>query len=262
MPPQTDYFDLTGKKAMVIGAETPAGGALARAYAQAGADVALCALTADEAVMRARAVKRDIEAMGRKATEYVMDVMLGKNVQVTTRQVAKEMGGLDIVASAPDLFVAKPIEKTTDMELARVMQVNFSSQFFIVRTAAEEFRRDHRPGRITLVTSVLGERSMIDTAAYASAHGAVYNLVRAAGHELASENITLNAISLGWMDYMDDRIDRSDEDGQRALRFPMLRRAGRAEEIGPTAVWLASEFGSAFITGQIIPVDGGLLQHQ
>lgn len=262
MPPQTDYFDLTGKKAMVVGAEFPAGAAIARAYAQAGADVALCALTADEAVMRARAVKREIEAMGRRAPEYVMDVTLGKNVQVTTRQVAKEMGGLDIVVSAPDLFMAKPIEKTSDTELARVMQVNFASQFFIVRTAAEEFRRDHRPGRIVLVTSVLGERSMLDTAAYAAAHGAVYNLVRAAGHELAREGITVNAISLGWMDWMDDRIDRESEDGQRALRFPMLRRAGRADEVGGTAVWLAAEQASAFITGQIIPVDGGLLQHQ
>jgi NAD(P)-dependent dehydrogenase (short-subunit alcohol dehydrogenase family) len=262
MPPQTDYFDLTGKKAMVVGAEFPAGAAIARAYAQAGADVALCALTADEAVMRARTVKREIEAMGRRAPEYVMDVTLGKNVQVTTRQVAKEMGGLDIVASAPDLFMAKPIEKTSDTELARVMQVNFASQFFIVRTAAEEFRRDHRPGRILLVTNVLGERSMLDTAAYAAAHGAVYNLVRAAGHELAREGITVNAISLGWMDWMDDRIDRESEDGQRALRFPMLRRAGRADEVGGTAVWLAAEHASAFITGQIIPVDGGLLQHQ
>ena len=54
MPPQTDYFDLTGKKAMVVGAEFPAGAAIARAYAEAGADVALCALTADDAVMRAR----------------------------------------------------------------------------------------------------------------------------------------------------------------------------------------------------------------
>ena len=261
MPPQTDYFDLTGKKAMVVGAEFPAGAAIARAYAQAGADVALCALTADDAVMRARAVKRDIEAMGRKVAEYVMDVTLGKNVQVTTRQVAKEMGGLDIVASAPDLFLAKPIEKTSDTELARVMQVNFASQFFLVRTAAEEFRRDKRPGRIVLVTSVLGERSMLDTTAYAAAHGAVHNLVRAAGHELASEGITVNAISLGWMDWMDDRIDES-EDGKRALRFPMLRRAGHADEVGGTAVWLAAEHASSFITGQIIPIEGGLLQHQ
>lgn len=262
MPQQTNYFDLTGKKAMVVGAEHPAGAAIARAYAEAGADVALCALTEDDAVIRAGAVRRDIEALGRHAVQYVMDVTLSENVQATTRQVAEELGGLDIVASAPDLFLATPIEKTTDMELARVMQANFASQFFLVRAAAQQFRRDHRAGRITLVTSVLGERSMLDTAAYASAHGAVQSLVRAAAHELAAEQITLNAISLGWMDYMDDRINLADENGKRALRFPMLRRAGRAQEIGPTAVWLASPFGAAFVTGQIIPIDGGLLQHQ
>ena len=262
LPESAAYFDLTGKTAMVVGAEFPAGAVIARAYAEAGADVALCALTADEAVMRARKVKREIEAMGRRAAEYVMDVTLGRNVQVTTRQVAKEMGGLDIVASAPDLFLAKPIEQTSDMELARVMQMNFASQFFIVRTAAQEFRRDHRSGRILLVTSVLGQRSMIDTAAYASAHGAVHNLVRAAAHELAAEGITLNAIALGWMDYMDDRLAGESEDGQRARRFAMLRRPGRAEEIGPTAVWLANATASSFVTGQIIPIDGGLLQHQ
>lgn len=262
MPPQTDYFDLTGKKAMVVGAEFPAGAAIARAYAAAGADVALCALTADDAVMRARAVRREIEAMGRSATEYVMDVTLGKNVQVTTRQVSRELGGLDIVASAPDLFLAKPIERTTDTELARVIQMNFSAQYFVVRSAADEFRRDHRAGRIVLVTSVLGERSMINTTAYAAAHGAVHNLVRAASHELARDGITLNGIALGWMDYMTDRIDGEDENGKRAMRFPLLRRLGTADDIGGTAVWLSTPFGVGYLTGQVIPVDGGLLQHQ
>ena len=259
--PKTSYFDLTGHKAMVVGAENPAGAAIARAYAEAGADVALCVLTADDAVLRARAVKRDIEAMGRRATEYVMDVTLGKNVQVTTRQVVKELGGLDIVASAPDLFLAKPIEKTTNTELAKVLAVNFSSQFFLVRTAAEEFRRQRRPGRIVLVTSVLGERGLANVAAYASAHGAVHELVRAAAVELAGEQIMVNGIALGWMEWMDDRIDPNDDEAQRAVRFTIMRRRGTPEEVGPLAVYLSSESATGYITGQIFSVDGGLLQH-
>ena len=255
-------FSLAGKKTMVIGAETPAGGAIARAYAEAGADVALCALTADDAVMRARAVKRDIEAMGRTATEYVMDVTLGKNVQVTTRQIVKELGGLDAVASAPDLFLAKPIGTTTDMELARVLAMNFSSQFFVVRTAAEEFRRAGRPGRIVLVSSVLHERGMMDVAAYSAAHGAVASLVRSAGHELAHEHITVNAIALGWMDWMDDRLTPADENAGRARRFPMLHRLGRAEDVGPLALLLSGEESAPYITGQVLALDGGLTQHQ
>src|SRR5690606_20055394 len=197
MPSRTRYFDLTGKRAMVIGADNPAGGAIARAYAEAGADVALCALTPDEAVMRARAARRDIEAMGRRAPEYIMDVTLGKNVQVTTRQIVKELGGLDLLAVAPDAFLAKPIEKTTDTDLARVMQVNFNAHFFAIRSAAEEFRRREQPGRIVCVTSVLGERGLPNTAAYGAAHGAVHNLVRAAAQELAADRIMVNGIALG-----------------------------------------------------------------
>ncbi len=260
--PLEHRFSLAGKKTMVIGAETPAGGAIARAYAEAGADVALCALTADDAVLKARAVKRDIEAMGRTATEYVMDVTLGKNVQVTTRQIAKELGGLDAVASAPDLFLAKPIEKISDSELQRVMQMNFTSQFFVVRTAVEEFRRAKAPGRIVLVTSVLHERGMMNVSAYSAAAGAVASLIRSAGHELSHENITVNGIGLGWMDWMDDRLTPGDENADRARRFPMLRRMGTAEDLGGLAVLLSAEESAPYITGQVLAVDGGLTQHQ
>ncbi|MSQ42414.1 MAG: SDR family oxidoreductase [Dehalococcoidia bacterium] len=246
-------IDLSGRKAMVVGAEHPAAGAIARAYAAAGADVALCVLTADDAVLRARAVRRDIEAMGRRAIEYVMDVTLGKNVEVTTRQVVKELGGLDIVASAPDLFLARPIARITNSELARVLAVNFSSQFFVVRAVVEEFRRARRPGRIVLVTSVLGERAVADVTAYAAAHGAVRSLVRAAALEVAGEGITVNAIALGWMEGMDGRIDPDD---------PHAQRAGRPEDVGPLAVYLSSETAAGDVTGQVFTIDGGLPPHQ
>ncbi len=258
---KSSFFDLEGKRALVIGAEHPHGAAIARAYAEAGADVALAALTADEAVMRARDVKRGIEALGRQAPTYVMDVMLGKNVEVTMRQIVKELGGIDIVASCPDLFLAKPIERTSDTEVARVMQANFTSQYFIVRHAVEEFRRQKREGRIVLTTSVLGERGLPNTTAYAAAAGAVINLVRSAAVEVAADGIQVNGIALGWMDWMTDRIRPDDEEAQRAVRFTAMRRTGRADEVGPLAVYLSSERATRYITGQIFPVDGGLLQH-
>lgn len=258
---KSPFFDLAGKRALVIGAEHPHGAAIARAYAEAGADVALAALTADEAVVRARAVKREVEAMGRSASTYVMDVMLGKNVEVTMRQIVKEMGGLDIVASCPDLFLAKPIERTSDTELARVMQANFTAQYFVVRHATQEFRRQQQPGRIVLTTSVLGERGLPDTTAYAAAAGAVVNLVRSSAVEVAADGIRVNGIALGWMDWMLDRIRPDDEEAQRAVRFTAMRRQGRADEVGPLAVYLSSERATRYITGQIFPVDGGLLQH-
>lgn len=249
---------LVGKRAMVIGADNPAGGAIARAYAEAGADVALCALTADDAVMRARKVRRVIEAMGRRAPEYIMDVTLGRNVQVTTRQIVKELGGLDIVAVCPDQYFTMPIGKTTDTDLARTFQVNFMAHFFAVRAAAEEFRRAGHPGHIVLVTSMLGERGVPDTAAYAAAHGAVQSFSRAAGAELASDGITVNAIALGWMDWMEERLPPGLTMAQPDGAGTMTSRLGTPDEVGKLAVTLSREGGAGPVTGQIFRA-GGML---
>ncbi len=258
-PPEPDRtaFDLAGRKAVVIGADNPAGGAIAVALAEAGADVALCALTPDEAVMRARAVRRKVEALGRRAPEFIMDVTLGKNVQVTTRQIVKDLQGLDIAVVAPDAYLEQSIAKTTDTDLARVMQTNFSAHFFAIRAAADEFRRHGTPGRVLCVTSALGQRGVPNTAAYSAAHGAVQALVRASAQELAPDGIMVNAIALGWMDWMADRAVPPEGQPERHGAFG---RAGRPQEVGPLAVFLASEAATRYITGQIFPVDGGLLQ--
>ena len=260
MSTNIEHFDLSGRKSMVIGAETPAGGAIARAYGEAGADVALCVLKADEGVVAAKRVQKEIEAMGRTSSVYVMDVTLGRNVQVTTRQVTKELGGLDIVASCPDLFIGKPIGRTTDAELQHVMAVNFNAQFFAARSASGEMLKNEAGGNIVLVTHVLGERGVTNTAAYGAAQAATQSLVRSLAQELGPHRISINAISLGWMEWMDDRLDPEVEDAGRAVRFTIMKRAGQAEEIGPLALWLAGS-GVGYVTGQVFAVDGGLLQH-
>src|SRR5436190_11232956 len=91
---------LAGRRALVIGAETPAGGAIARALIGAGVDLGLAAMRADEGVLAARRIEREARAAGRNAATYAFDVTLGQNVKVSTRQVAKELGGLDILVSA------------------------------------------------------------------------------------------------------------------------------------------------------------------
>jgi NAD(P)-dependent dehydrogenase (short-subunit alcohol dehydrogenase family) len=260
MSTNIEHFDLSGRKAMVVGVENPAGAAIARAYAEAGADVALCVLKADDAVMTAKRIQKEIEAQGSKSGVYVMDVTLGRNVQVTTRQVAKELGGLDIVASCPDLFLGKPIAKTTDAELLQVMTHNFNSQFYVARSAAGELAKNEAGGNLILLSHILGERGAKNTAAYGAAHAATQSLVRSLAQELGSSQISVNGISLGWMDWMDDRIDPDVEDAGRAVRFSIMKRAGEAEEVGPMAVWLS---GSAvgYVSGQVFTIDGGLLQH-
>ena len=191
--------DLSGRRAMVVGAEFPVGGAIALALAEAGADVAVAALQADESVLTSRKVKRTIEAMGRRSAEYVMDVMLGRNVQVTTRQIAKEMGGLDIEVSAGEFPLEVSIEKISETDLARVVAMNFSAHLFVLRSAVGEFARNEPiegvRGVMTIVTP--NHEGRPGLAAVASAQAGARQLVHEAAAEFADAGIRVNGIVAG-----------------------------------------------------------------
>lgn len=225
-----EHFDLTGRNALVLSAETPPGQAVAEAYAEAGARVTrLNTLSASDI---AQAVKR----------------------------VAVDMGGLQILASAADRFLAKPVSTITADELTEVLMANYAHQFYACQAGIEVMRQQGQGGNIVLVTHVLGERGLPNTSVYAAAHGAVHNMIRALAQEIAREAISINGIALGWMGWMHDRLDSSDEEANRALRFPIIKRAGVAADVGPIAVWLAGT-AVGYVTGQVFPVDGGLTQH-
>src|SRR3990170_7086970 len=112
-----DAYDLSGKKALVVGAARGVGRAIALALAEAGADLALCTTTTagDESVAL-RKVAREVREMGRTAIEQSIDASLGTGAQVMVRQVAKELGRIDVLVNAPDLFLGKPATKVSDAE--------------------------------------------------------------------------------------------------------------------------------------------------
>ena len=176
---------------------------------------------------------------------------------VSVDRVEEAGGPFDVLAVVRDAFLAKPIEDIGDDELDRVLSANFGEVFAAVRAARTMIRN---PGRIVIVTNALGERGLPNCTAYAAAQGAVHNFIRAAAQELAPVGVSVNGIALGWMDWMDDRLDPKDPEAARAVRFTILKRRGEAEEVGPLAVWLSAD-GAGFVTGQIFPVDGGLTAH-
>ena len=225
-----EHFDLTGRNALVLSAETPAGQAIAEAYAEAGARVTR------------------------------LETLSASDVAEAVKRAAADMGGLQILASAADRFLAKPVTTITADELAEVLIANYSYQFYACQAGIEVMRQHQQGGTIVLVTHVLGERGLPNTSVYAAAHGAVHNLIRALAQEIAPEGISINGIALGWMEWMHDRLDRADEEANRALRFPIIKRAGVAADVGPLAVWLAGT-AVGYVTGQVFPVDGGLTQH-
>jgi NAD(P)-dependent dehydrogenase (short-subunit alcohol dehydrogenase family) len=255
-----DAYDLAGKRALVIGAGNPAGKAIALALAEAGADVTVSSCTNDgDEVMRARNVQREIASLGRNAATVATDVTLGTGVQVMMRQVAKDMGGIDILVNAPDLFLGKPAAETTDIEFNRVIQVNLAGTFHACRAAGKEMLKQGNGGRVINVTSVLGERAIANAAAYAAAHAGVLNLTRALATEWGPAGITVNAIAQGWMEHSSAIGDPTPE-ANKTVRFVPMKRAGKADELGPLAVYLASD-ASGYVSGQVMFVDGGLTTH-
>jgi len=224
------HFDLSGKNAVVIAADNPAGKAIADAWLEAGAQV------------------KTLAQRPAKETRDALEVAI------------RELGGLQLMAAAPDLFIAKPFTEVVIEDIANTMMANFTTTFVASQVAVSAIRASGEGGNLVLVTNALGERGLPNTSIYSAAHGAVFNFIRALALEVAPEGISVNGIELGWMDWMEDRLDPKDESAQRAIRFTMLKSSGRAEDIGPLATWLA---GSAvgFVTGQIFAVDGGLTQH-
>src|SRR5581483_5953926 len=196
--------------------------------------------------------------MGRQSSTVTADITLGTGVQVMVRQAAKDLGRIDIVVNAPDLYLGKPAEATTDIEWNRVMQVNLSGTFHACRAAGKEMLKQGG-GRVINVASALGERGMANSAAYCAAQGGILNLTRALAQEWGPHGITVNAIAQGWMEHT-PAIGNPDPAANQTVRFVPMKRAGAADELGALAVYLASD-ACGYITGQVLFVDGGLTTH-
>ncbi len=252
-------FDLSGKRALVIGFSSPTGRAIALALAEAGADVASASATLDgDEVMEAERVRRDVAGLGRQSFSQGWDVMLPRHVQVGMKQLVKEFGDPTILVFNADLALAKPITKVTDAEFARIQGVNQNGAFYAARSFVSELPTAET-GRIVFVTNVFGERGVENLAAYSMSKAGVEGLAFALSQELGGRGVTVNCISTGWMDQTPGR--GPDEIGQNLLlRFIPMRRFGRADELGALAVLLASD-AAGYINGQVIHVDGGVLTH-
>lgn len=253
-------FDLSGKRALVIGFGNPAGRAIALGLAEAGAHVAAASATLDgDEVMEAKRTAKAVGELGRETLAQGWDVTLPTNVQVGLKQVIKEFGAPTILVYNADAALAKPIEKVTDAEFARVQAVNQSGAFYAARSFLREFPGGDAAGRLIFVSNVFAERGLEGLSAYTTAKAGMVGLSTALSQELGARNMTSNCISSGWMDWTPGR--GPDEIGANLLlRFIPMRRFGKAEELAALSVLLASD-ASGYLNGQVFHVDGGVGQH-
>ena len=243
-------FDLEGRRVLLYGAEHPSAGAIIRALREAGAMVAVTSAGTDgDALFKMKRI-----AAGGPAE--AVDLANGKNVQVATRKLAKQLGGLDAAIAAPAAYLAAPLHKTNDADLDAVLGGNLAAAYHAFRSAARELGGD---GRLIALLAAPALRGLANLSAYSAAQAGVLGLVCSLSQELAPRGITANAIVTGWTADAPGRGE-DDPDANVLLRYIPARRFGRPEDIAPLAVYLAST-PSGYITGQAIQVDGGVLKH-
>ena len=263
MPDCPDRPMLEGQKALVTGASSGIGRAIALALAGAGADIAVNYMTGENA---ANAMVRAIEETGRSAIALKADVSSEDQVRAMFGDALETFGTLDIVVSNAGLQRDAAIDEMTFDEWNTVIAVNLTGQFLCAREAIREFkRRGVRPeiscaaGKIICISSVHELIPWAGHANYAASKGGVMLLARSMAQEVVPFRIRVNSICPGAIRTPINRPAWETPEAYDALMTLVpYKRIGEPEDIGRAAVWLASD-DSDYVNGISLYVDGGMM---
>ena len=248
-----EKFDLDGKVVLITGGGTGLGLAMVRALASAGANLAIAGRRSAPIENAAS----DVVGLGREALTISTDVTDSKQVENMVSTTLDRFGQIDVLinnAGAVQENVRKPLWDITDEEWHYVMDVNLSGAFFCARSVAKPMA-DRGKGKIINVASGFGMRAGRDIYMYCCSKGGMIQLTKVLSFNLARFGITANSIVPGF-------IPTTSTDSEirstlpRSGDFLPIGKLGQPEDLGPIAVFLASE-ASDYMTGEMMIADGG-----
>jgi 3-oxoacyl-[acyl-carrier protein] reductase len=243
---------LEGKRALVTGAGSGMGRAIALELASDGARVAVNDINSDSA----KAVCTEIEKAGGRAMAVPADVASFEQVKQQIERIFEAWKGLDIIVTNAGYGQYCPLEDVTDEQWDRMQAVHVKGAFNCIKCVLP-FMKSQKYGRIVIMSSVSGMTGTPNHAHYSAAKGALIGLTRGLAKEVASFGIHVNAIAPGLIETPFLKATPSSLIQAYLDRTP-LKRAGRPEDIAPVCRFLVSDDAN-FIVGQVISPNGGFL---
>ncbi len=257
--PQRIFEDLRGRTAIVTGASTGIGKAIALEFGRAGVNVAFNYLggaypEADDDALAVANALREMEVLVHCRP---CDVRDPDQVRVFVREAHARLGGLHILVNNAGIGRDRALWKMTDDQWRAVIDTNLSGAFYFIREVAPYFRRQEY-GKVVNMTSVHGLRSEFGISNYAASKAGVMALTRSAAVELGNANVNVNAVAPGYIRTTRLTDGVPPEILDRARERSVLGRLGDPQDVAGAVLFLCSE-AARHITGAVIPIDGGYL---
>jgi 3-oxoacyl-[acyl-carrier protein] reductase len=248
----TPSLKLDGRVALITGASRGIGKAIALELAARGAAIAVNYL---QSAQLAEQVVEQINSNGGNALAFQSDVSDFQQAQALVKATIDQLGGLDILVNNAGITRDKLIMMMSEQDWDAVQNINLKSTFNCSKAAIRHMMR-RRFGRIINITSVAGQMGNPGQTNYSASKAGQIGFTKALAREVASRNITVNAIAAGYIE-TDIWADVPEEARQTALSIIPLSRKGLPEEIAYAVAFLVSD-QAAYITGQVLGVDGGM----
>ncbi len=257
-------MSVNGKVALVTGAAQGIGRGIALRLARDGFDIALVDLKED----KLDAVKKEVEALGRKASTFSADVSKRDDVYAAIDHAEKTLGGFDVIVNNAGIAQVQPIADVKPEEVERIFRINVDGVLWGIQAAAAKFKARKQKGKIINASSIAGHDGFAMLGVYSATKFAVRALTQAAAKEYASAGITVNAYCPGivgtdmWVE-IDERFSEitgapKGETYKKYVDGIALGRAQTPDDVAALVSFLSSP-DSDYITGQAILTDGGIV---
>jgi len=248
----TDYFNLSGKTALVTGCSSGIGEAMTVGLAEAGANIIGVSAT----IAKESNVEKEVTRLNRNFSFYAFDLGDRSQIYDSIKKIKSDHSTIDILINNAGIILRDPAVNHTDEEWDKVLAVNLDAPFILTREFGKEML-ERKSGKIIFTCSLLSFQGGINVPGYAASKGAVAALVKAFANEWASKGVNVNGIAPGYVATNNTKALRDDLQRSKLIldRIP-AGRWGEPNDFKGPAIFLSTT-ASDYVHGEILTVDGG-----